>query len=72
MKQVIAITACLFVAACTTPTYTLKNPKTGDVETCGGNTTASIAGGILGYHLQKDQDAKCKEILQKNGYKEIK
>lgn len=72
MKNIIAIIAVLTMTGCTTPQYTLKNPKTGQVETCGGDTTASLAGGVIGYHIQKNNDEKCRRILEENGFKEVK
>ena len=47
------------LTACTTPKYILKNEKTGQVVICGGNMSSSVAGGILGYQLQKSNDAEC-------------
>lgn len=61
----------LSVAACTTPMTVLKNPKTGNTVQCGGDATASMAGGVIGYHIQKDNDKRCVTIYQNNGYKII-
>lgn len=72
MKNIIAIIAVLTLSACTTPTYTMKSTKTGQIETCGGDTTASLAGGVIGYHIQKSNDEKCRRILEENGFKEVK
>jgi len=72
MKKIIAMTAvCLLLAGCTTPHYTLKHPKTGQIETCGGDATGSLAGGVVGYHIQKSNDQKCVDTLKDQGFEEV-
>ena len=44
---------------CTTPSTTLRNPRTGQVATCGGNVSGSLAGGMVGYNIQKNSDQRC-------------
>ena len=56
------------LGACTTPNTMYKNPKTGQIEACGGNVSSSLAGGAIGYHIQKANDDKCREALEKNGF----
>ncbi len=67
--------ACLFalltLAACATPITTLKHPKTKQIATCGGDSTASMAGGLIGYNIQQNSDARCVESYEKEGFKVI-
>ncbi len=58
----------LGLAACTTPTTTLQNPKTGQVTTCGGSSGASWAGGAIGYHIQKGNDEDCVNNYKSQGF----
>ncbi|WP_376095468.1 hypothetical protein ACE7GA_03105 [Roseomonas sp. CCTCC AB2023176] len=55
-------------AACTTPTTTLRNAATGQVVTCGGNTASSIAGGAIGYSIQRNADDRCVENYARQGF----
>lgn len=50
---------CLLLVGCSTPQYILKNEKTGQVATCGGSATGSLAGGMIGHEIQKTNDKKC-------------
>lgn len=59
------------LAACTTPKVILKNDKTGQVTICGGNTMSSLTGGIIGYHIQKGNDAECVNDYSEQGFKVI-
>lgn len=59
MKKVILCLAFLAVAACTTPKTVLRNPQTGQVAMCGGSATGSMVGGVVGYPIQKSNDADC-------------
>ncbi len=71
MKQVILLAALLSVAGCSTPKTVLKNPKTGQVETCGGSATGSLVGGVVGYHIQKSNDSKCAADLMAHGFQRV-
>jgi uncharacterized lipoprotein YajG len=68
MNKLITVTGLLLITACATPETTLHNPNTGQVARCGGNVSASLAGGVLGYHIQKRADDKCVDGYQKNGF----
>ena len=61
----------LLLAACATPQTILQNKK-GDTVACGGSSTGSVAGGMIGYSIQKDNDKQCIEEHKKKGYKIIK
>ncbi len=63
--------ACLLLVACATPTTTLKHPATKQVVRCGGGTEGSFAGGMIGYHIQKDSDENCVDSYRKQGFKVI-
>jgi hypothetical protein len=58
----------LMLAACTTPQTILKHKKTGEVVTCGGSSVGSVAGGAIGYHIQKSNDEDCVEKYKSDGY----
>lgn len=75
MKSVFTIiltTASLALTGCTTPKTVLKNNKTGQVVTCGGSATGSLVGGVVGYHIQKSNDAECEADYMAEGFKRIK
>jgi hypothetical protein len=46
----------------------LRNPTTGQVVTCGGNTGSSVAGGMVGYSLQKASDERCVASHRAQGF----
>lgn len=71
MTKTIIIIASLTLAACTTPQTVLKNPKTGQIVECGGNVSSSLAGGIIGYHIQKANDEKCVSNHLKFGFEAV-
>lgn len=60
----------LLLAGCTTPLTTLRGPD-GRTESCGGNTSSSVAGGVVGYHIQKEADRRCVELLRNQGYEVV-
>lgn len=72
MKKLFAVIAILSVAGCTTPKTVLKNHKTGQVVTCGGSATGSLVGGVVGYHIEKSNDADCTSTYMEQGFKKIK
>lgn len=68
MKYLLVI---LLLTACSTPKYVLKNEKTGQVEVCGGNVSSSMAAGMIGYEIQKDNDRRCAEEYRRQGFKDV-
>ena len=58
----------LSLAACATPVTTLKNSKTGQVVTCGGERSGSAAGGMIGYNIQKKDADKCVNRYKRHGF----
>ncbi len=71
MKKTAIVLFVLLLTACTTPTTVLKNPKTGQVATCGGSATGSMVGGVVGYHIQKSNDADCVANYMGEGFKRV-
>lgn len=61
----------LVLAACATPETILKN-KSGDVVSCGGSSTGSVVGGMIGYSIQKSNDDKCVNGYIAQGYQPVK
>jgi hypothetical protein len=61
----------LLLAACATPQTVMQNKK-GETVICGGGTAGSVAGGMVGYSIQKDNDKKCIDDYKTKGYKIIK
>lgn len=68
MKRLLPL-LLLPLAACTTPMTVMKNPKTGQIATCGGSATGSMVGGIVGYEIQKSNDGNCVQEYMKQGFK---
>jgi phage tail tape-measure protein len=58
----------LLLTACATPQTIMKHKKTGEVVTCGGSSVGSVAGGAIGYHIQKSNDEDCVEKYKSEGY----
>lgn len=68
LKKYLLLTAVAGLSACTTPQTTLRNPKTGQVAVCGGNVGGSLAGGVIGYHIQKGNDEACANTYLQQGF----
>lgn len=62
------LTVSFLLASCATPQTVLKSDN-GQVAVCGGNRSSAIAGGIIGYHIQKSEDANCVETHKAAGFK---
>lgn len=58
----------LVLTSCATPVTMLENPKTGQIARCGGGMSGSVAGGIVGYHIQRNNDDKCVYEYIKQGF----
>jgi uncharacterized membrane protein YeaQ/YmgE (transglycosylase-associated protein family) len=61
--------AIAFVAGCATPVVMLKNDQTGQIARCGGGTTGSVAGGLIGYSVEKDSDSACVRDYESRGFR---
>ncbi len=75
--MIIRLLPVLFVSltvlsGCTTPRTMLRNPTTGQVQTCGGDTTSSLAGGLIGYSIQQNADADCVAAFTAQGFVRIR
>lgn len=72
MNTKIAFCVVLFLSGCATPTTVLKNPHTGELAVCGGSSVGSVAGGLIGYSIQKSHDEDCVSEHKSNGFGIIK
>lgn len=61
----------LFLGACTTPATMLKNDDTGQIVSCGGNTSSSVMLGAVGYYMQKSSDSDCVANYMDQGFRRI-
>lgn len=68
MNKTLAIITLAALTGCTTPQTVMHHPETGQIARCGGNVSASMAGGVVGYHIQKSSDARCVEDFKSNGF----
>jgi len=68
MRTVSLLLSTLLLLGCTTPKTMLKNEQTGQVAACGGNIEGSLAGGVIGYHIQKSNDENCIADYQQQGF----
>jgi hypothetical protein len=59
MKIAFALLLSCALTACATPATVLKNETTGQVARCGGDTTGSLTGGLIGYSAAKSDAEKC-------------
>ena len=69
--KTLTIVALLLLAGCTTPLTMMKNDTTGQVARCGGDATSSLAGGVIGYHVQLGNDAQCVKEYEAQGFKKL-
>jgi len=72
MNKIYLILSIILLSSCTTPKTVLKNDDTGQVVTCGGNTSSSVMLGAVGYYMQKSDDGNCVADYQEQGFKRIK
>lgn len=72
MKYTItALISLTLLSACATP-ETVLSSHNGNIVTCGGSSTGSILGGMIGYSIQKSNDDQCVKQAIANGYKPMK
>lgn len=71
-KRLLIVCVLATVAAgCATPVTTLRHPRTGKVVQCGGGVGGSLAGGKIGYNIQKNHDDKCVAEHEAGGYRRV-
>jgi hypothetical protein len=58
----------IVLSGCTTPTTVMRHPTTGQVATCGGNVSSSLAGGMIGYSIQRSTDEQCIATYAAQGF----
>lgn len=56
------------ISGCATPVIMLKNEDTGQIARCGGDASGSMAGGLIGYNIQKDNDEACAQDFEARGF----
>jgi hypothetical protein len=61
----------MFLSGCATPVTMLKNEKTGQIARCGGGASGSMAGGLIGYNIQKKSDKACVTDYENRGFTPI-
>jgi Short C-terminal domain len=73
MSQTIfkCVVLTMVLASCTTPAVFLKNETDGQIARCGGGTTGSMAGGLIGYNIEKSNDEECVRDFEAKGYKRM-
>jgi hypothetical protein len=64
--------AAALISGCATPVFMLKNEKTGQIVRCGGGVTGSMAGGLIGYNMQKKTDKACVKDFENRGFTPIR
>jgi hypothetical protein len=62
------LTAAALISGCATPVFMLKNEKTGETARCGGGVGGSMAGGLIGYNIQKKSDKACVKDYESRGF----
>ena len=60
-----------YLTGCATPVVMLKNTQTGQIARCGGGTRGSVAGGVIGYSIEKDSDEKCIRDYEAQGFRRM-
>lgn len=60
------VMALLLLTGCATPQTILSYD--GHYVSCGGSSVGSVAGGYIGYSLQRDSDDKCVHDYVAQGY----
>jgi hypothetical protein len=71
-RILLLILPAAILGGCATPSVVLKNPATGQIARCGGDTSASLSGGLIGYSYQKEADEKCVREYEAQGFKPVK
>lgn len=71
LRAAASVLLSISLMACATPAVQLQDDATGQVVQCGGSRSGSLAGGGLGYQLQKNKDKKCVEGYEALGFKRV-
>ena len=69
--KVLVLSLSVSAVACATPVIMLKNEVTGQVARCGGDVSSSLAGGAMGYSIQRDNDEQCARDYEALGFKRL-
>ena len=65
------IIGAFVLTSCTTPKTLLKHPDTGQIVRCGGSATGSMAGGFIGYHIEKSNAQECVSDHLEQGFRRM-
>ena len=68
-STLVSVFVAIGLAGCATPAVVLKNETNGQIVRCGGGATGSMAGGLIGYNIEKDNDEKCVRDFEAQGFK---
>lgn len=68
-STLVSMLVALGLAGCATPAVMLKNETNGQIARCGGGSTGSMAGGVIGYNIEKANDEKCVRDFEAQGFK---
>lgn len=67
-RAFIACVIALGLAGRATPVTYLKNPKTGEVETCGGGIGGLGVVALAGYSIENNHDDQCVKNYEATGF----
>jgi hypothetical protein len=67
-RAFIACAIALALAGCATPITYLKNPKTAEVETCGGGIAGLGVVALADYSIEKKRDGQCVKNHEATGF----
>lgn len=67
----VIVSVLVGIAGCSTPVTMLKNDVTGQVAHCGGDSSGSMMGGVIGYSIQKNDAEKCVLDYESQGFKRV-
>lgn len=71
MRRMIVLATVVALAACSTPIVMLKHDATGQIARCGGGVSGSMAGGLIGYTIEKSSDEQCVMDYESHGFKRL-
>jgi hypothetical protein len=63
--------AVLCLLGCATPVVVLKHEATGQIARCGGGVAGSMAGGLIGYNIEKSSDENCVRDYEARGFRRL-
>jgi hypothetical protein len=67
----VVILIIVSLTGCATPVVMLQHAATGQVARCGGGTAGSMAGGLIGYNIERSGDERCVKDYEAKGFKRL-